>query len=87
MPYDEACRAAYRMGVRDAFDAMFLSLSAGEYREMRDWLEVDLAAWSTGEPPEGPHCWPTPEARNARLGKPGLASTAAARTGRSDLQD
>ena len=48
---------AYIAGARDAFDYASLFMSAPEALALREWIEVDLAQWSEGQPPASPDSW------------------------------
>lgn len=42
MERDQELKAAYAMGAGAAFDALFILLSAPDYRAWREWIEVEL---------------------------------------------
>jgi len=61
MSYDSPeSRRAYVAGVRAAFDSLFLTADPREARAVEEWINVDLANWTGGEPPRAPVEWLTP---------------------------
>ena len=60
MSYDAGQRDAYVAGATEAVAASILNVTAGQARELEQWL-AELAEWTGGEPPDAPHRWPHPE--------------------------
>jgi hypothetical protein len=57
MRYDDSAeRAAYLAGASAAVEAVILSVSGPEARELEAWLD-ELSGWTGGEPPQSPQCW------------------------------
>jgi hypothetical protein len=50
-------RRAYIAGVRATFDSVALTVDPREARAVEEWINVDLANWTSGEPPPAPVKW------------------------------
>lgn len=61
MPYERPeSRRAYIAGARAALDSMALTVDPREARAVEEWINVDLASWTDGEPPPAPVTWLKP---------------------------
>jgi hypothetical protein len=54
---DPLTRRAYIQGVRDAYESLILRCPPAEAREIEEWINLDLANWTEGEPPPAPYLW------------------------------
>jgi hypothetical protein len=61
MDDNSAIREAYRRGARDGYEATVPFVNARRERAICEWLK-ELDAWTSGDPPVGPHLWDEPHA-------------------------
>ena len=58
MRYSEPeSRSAFIEGAKAAFDAAITTIDPREARMIEDWIAIDLANWTEGDPPPPPHDW------------------------------
>ena len=57
MAYNDESRRAYVEGASAALECAVLTMDASEAQAIEYWIKVELAEWSSGDPPPPPHEW------------------------------